>query len=105
MVYLESTIGVVSGKMNEYLDIVSKELMPIYARVGIKMIGSWRTIAGSNNNEVVILFQFDSLAQMEKQFAARTADKDFQKLFPRYQAVTTGNAARILQPNSYSTIK
>jgi hypothetical protein len=105
MVYLEVTVGVVPGKMNEYLDIVSKELMPVYAKLGMKMIGSWRIIAGNNNNEVVVLFQFDSLAQMDKQFAARTADKDFQKLFPRYQAVTTGSVGRILQPNSYSTLK
>jgi hypothetical protein len=105
MIYLEGTVGIVPGKMNEYLDIVSKEIMPMYAKLGIKMIGSWRTSMGGNSNEVVILFQYDNMAQMEKQTAARNADKDYQKILPRYQAVTTGTSTRLLQPNPYSTLK
>jgi hypothetical protein len=104
MIYLEATVGIVNRKMNEYTDIVAKELIPVYDRLGIKMIGSWRTYIG-NSNDVVVLFQYDNLTQMEKQMDARNKDRDFQKLLPRYQAVTTGNISRILQPNAYSTLK
>jgi hypothetical protein len=45
------------------------------------------------------------MAQMEKLMAARDADKEWQKVLPGYQALTTGNTGRILVPNPYSTIK
>ena len=106
MIYQEVVVGVARGKMNEYLDIVGKELLPIYQRLGIKMAGSFRTMMGGNSNEVIVLFAFENMAQMEKLQDDRNKDKEWQKVYPKYQAVTTGTmASRILQPNSYSELK
>ncbi len=105
MIYQLGTVGVVHGKMNEYTELVAKELMPIYQRLGIKMIGSWRSFIGGHSDECVILFAWENMAQMEKLTSARSNDKDWQKLQPRYQALTTGNTTRLLQPNAYSTLK
>ena len=105
MIYTLLNVGVVHGKMNEYTEFVGKELMPIYQRLGIKMVGSWRTSMGGHTDESVVLFAWENLAQMEKLTTARANDKDWQKVYPRYQALTTGNTTRLLQPNAYSTLK
>jgi hypothetical protein len=106
MIYSLHTVSVVHGKMNEYTEFVAKELIPIYQRLGIKMIGSWRTSIGGNSDECVLLFAWDSMAQMEKLQAVRNADKEWQRVLPRYQPLTTSNTInRILEPNAYSTLK
>jgi hypothetical protein len=105
MIYSLVTVGVAQGKMNEYTEFVAKEFMPIYQRLGIKMVGSWRSSIGGNSNECFVLFAWDSMAQMEKLAAARNADKDWQRVYPRYQSLTTGGSTRLLQPNAYSTLK
>jgi hypothetical protein len=91
--------------MNEYTEFVAKEFMPIYQRLGIKMIGSWRTSFGGDNDECLVLFAWENMAQMEKLIAVRAADKEWQRVLPRYQALTTGGSTRLLQPNAYSTLK
>ena len=105
MIYQLGFVSVVHGKMSEYTAYVAKNLVPIYQRLGIKFIGSWRTSFGGNTDECVILFAWENMAQMEKLMAARDADKEWQKVLPGYQALTTGNTGRILVPNPYSTIK
>jgi hypothetical protein len=79
--------------------------VPIYQRLGIKMIGSWRSGTGGDNDECLVLFAWENLAQMEKLMAARAADKEWIKVYPTYQALTIRNSTRILLPNAYSTIK
>jgi hypothetical protein len=98
MIYTLLNVGVVHGKMNEYTEFVGKELIPIYQRLGLKMVGSWRTTMGGHTDEAVVLFAWENTA-------ARAADKDWQKVYPRYQTLTTGNTTRLLQPNAYSTLK
>jgi hypothetical protein len=105
MIHSLVTVGVVHGKMNEYTDFVAKEFVPIYQRLGIKMIGSWRSGTGGDNDECLVLFAWENLAQMEKLMAARAADKEWIKVYPTYQALTIRNSTRILLPNAYSTIK
>ncbi len=105
MIYSLVTVGVPHGKMAEYTDFVAKEFMPIYQRLGIKMVGSWTTVYGGNMDECLVLFAWDNLAAMEKLAAARNADKEWQRVYPRYQALTTSQTSRILNPNSYSTLK
>ena len=105
MVYSLVTVGVAQGKMNEYTEFVAKEFMPIYQRLGIKMVGSWRSSIGGDSNECLVLFAWDSIAQMEKLQAARNADKDWLRVYPKYQALTTGGTTRLLQPNAYSSIR
>jgi hypothetical protein len=105
MIHSLVTVGVVHGKMNEYTEFVAKEFMPIYQRLGIKMIGSWRASIGSNMDECLVLFAWESMAQMEKLQDARNKDKEWQRVYPGYQALTTGGSTRLLQPNAYSTLK
>jgi hypothetical protein len=105
MIYTLETVGVVQGKMNEYLDFIGKEFMPIYQRLGIKMEGSWRTSFAGSSNECFVLYSWESIAQWEKLRDARNADKDWQRLYQKYQTLTTGAVTRILQPNPYSNLK
>jgi hypothetical protein len=105
MIYQEGIVHVVPGKMNDYMEIVSKEIIPIYNRVGIKFIGSWQTIDGGNSLDVVVLFAYENMAQLEKQTELRNADKDWPKVLAKYQTVTNGVTYKLLRPNSYSSLK
>jgi hypothetical protein len=105
MIHSLVTVGVVHGKMNEYTDFVAKQFMPIYQRLGIKMIGSWRTSVGGDMDECLVLFAWENMAQMEKLQALRNVDKEWLRAYPTYQALTAHQSIRVLQPNAYSTIK
>jgi hypothetical protein len=105
MIYSLTTVEVVHGKMNEYTDLVAKELMPIYQRLGIKLIGSWHSGVGGDNDENLVLFAWDNMAQMEKLTAVRAADKEWIKVYPKYMALTARTSSKIFLPNAYSSIK
>jgi hypothetical protein len=104
MIYAETSATLVPGKMAEYQALVSKEVLPIWAKLGIKLVGSWHTTVG-NTFETVALFAYDDMAQMQKQTAARNKDKDYIAVSQKAASIMLSSVTRIMEPHPWSAMK
>jgi hypothetical protein len=87
MIHSLVTVGVVHGKMNEYTDFVAKEFVPIYQRLGIKMIGSWRSGTGGDNDECLVLFAWDKSLPCLSGFDDQNLNQDSSTKYLLYDQV------------------
>jgi hypothetical protein len=104
LIYLSAAIEVVAGKMSEYQEIIAKEAVPLYPKMGMKLIASWHGYTG-NMNKSYTLFAFDDLASLQKSREAQQQNKDYQKLQVRLNAFRVNMNQTILEPNSWSPMK
>jgi hypothetical protein len=104
MIYQLVNSVVVPGKMAEYYDIATKELMPLYPKLGMKLAGSFRPYTG-NMNEIYSIYAWDNLAAFQKTREAQQTDKDFQKVSVKLNALRVSLTQTLLEPNAWSPMK
>jgi hypothetical protein len=104
MIYLSAAMEVIPGKMAEYQEIITKEVVPLYTKMGMKEVGSWHSYTG-NMNKSYALFVFDDLAALQKSREAQAQNKEYQKIQVRLNALRVSNVQTILEPNSWSPMK
>ncbi len=104
MIYMLSISELVPGKMAEWLEIAAKEMVPIYARLGIKSVASWHGYTG-NMNEMYSLYVFDDLADLQKSEVQRRQDKDARRIAAKLNALRVSQTRTILEPNAWSPMK
>ena len=90
--------------MAEYAEIVGKEAVPIYAKLGMKLVASWHSYTG-NMNESYTLFSYDDMAAYEKARVARTKSAEYQKLQARLNPLRISQTTTILEPNAWSPME
>ena len=95
---------IVPGKMAEYYEIVAKEAVPLYPKMGLKAVASWHNYTG-NMNQTYALFAFNDLAEMQKSREAQRQNKDYQKVQVRLNAMRTNQIQTLLEPNAWSPMK
>ena len=104
MIYLLSKGEIIPGKMAELYEIVNKELVPLYPKLGLKLMGSFHAYTG-NMNEVYAMYAFDEFAAYQKSREAQQKDKDFQRVIAKLNAVRVSETSTILEPNPWSPMK
>ena len=104
MIYQLNRQRLIPGKMAEYSDIFSKEWVPFYPKIGMKMAGSFHAYTG-NMNETYTLYAFDDLAAHQKVRALAPKDKDWQKIQAKLVALQTSQTTILLEPNPWSPMK
>ena len=104
MIYLLSDNVIVPGKMAEFHEIVSKELAPLYPKIGMKLVASWHAYTG-NMNETYGLYVFNDLASYQKSVELRLQDKDYQRAAAKMNALRVGQTSTLLEPNAWSPMK
>jgi hypothetical protein len=104
MIYILSNSVVVPGKMAEYGDIIAKEAAPLWLKMGMKNVGSWRAYTG-NVNQTYTLFVFNDLADFQKSREAQSQNKDYQKVQVKLNAMRVNQTNTILEPNAWSPMK
>ncbi len=104
MIYLLSTIVLVPGKMAEYGEIMVKETVPLYPKMGMKLVASWHGYTG-NVNETYSLFVYNDLAEYQKVREAQSQNKDYQKVQVKLNAIRISQTQMILEPNAWSPMK
>jgi hypothetical protein len=90
--------------MTEYYDLATKELIPLYPKIGMKAVGSFRSLTG-NMNQTYALYVFDDLAAFQKITAARLKDLAFQKVSAKMSALRISQTSTLLEPNAWSPMK
>ena len=104
MIYVLTTNIMVPGKMNDFYGISTKELNPLYPRLGMNQIGSFHAYTG-NMNQTYSLFVYDDLAAIQKARAAQQKDKDYQIVSAKLNVFRVNLTNTILEPNPWSPMK
>lgn len=66
MIYELRTYEVFPGKMEALHQRFAETTVPLWERLGVKIIGFWTTTIGMSHNELVYILAFESLAQREE---------------------------------------
>jgi hypothetical protein len=103
MIYLEASIKVAPGKMNEFMEVFSKEYVSASEKLGRKLTAQWRTIVGTLD-EFVDLWAYDDLAHMQRFQEARKKDEEIIKAGERLRSLIAYETIRLLAPTPYSAI-
>jgi hypothetical protein len=104
MIYVLALRQLLPGKMAQYKEVETKELIPMFKKYGVKMIGHWNTAIG-NANETVNLYAFNDMAQWQKFRDAQRTDPDAIKTAASLGALTVSSNSRLLEPSEWSPLK
>lgn len=104
MIYLLSNSVLVPGKIAEYEKIAGKELAPLFPKVGMKLVASWRGYSG-NVNEHYSLFVYNDLSALQKATEAQRKNTDYQKTSAKLNDLRVSQTRTILEPNAWSPMK
>ena len=104
MIYVLVNGILTPGKMVEYGEIVAKEAVPLYAKLGMKLVASWHGYTG-NMNELYTLFVFNDMAEYEKANEAQRRSADYQRVQAKLNAMRISQTRTILEPNAWSPMK
>ena len=66
MIYELRIYEVFPGKMEALHHRFKEVTVPLWERLGIKIVGFWNTVIGPSHNQLVYLLAFESLAQREE---------------------------------------
>ena len=78
-----------------------KHNMPIYQRLGIKVVGSWTVAIGEANDQFIYMLEWESLAEREQKWTAFLKDEEWQKIWAETDkdgALVRFASNQILQP-------
>ena len=104
MIYNLVTALVVPGKMSEYNEIHEKKMMPLFPKLGMKLVGTFHSYTG-NMNEVYHLFVYNDLTARQKSQDSAKKSKDYQIEAAKLSALTTSQTFTLLEPNPWSPMK
>ena len=104
MIYLEASLRVVPGKMDELMKVFEKEFLPAGKKVGMNLVAQWRTAVGTLD-EVIDLWGYNDLTQMQQVQEARAKSPEFMKAAGHLRALIAYEETRLMAPTSLSLMK
>ena len=109
MIYEERVYTIVPGKMQDINNRFANVTMRLFEKHGMKVIGFWQTIIGSNSiNELVYILAFEDLAQRQAAWEAFMNDEEWQQAKRESEKdgpLVSNVANKILKPTIYSPIQ
>jgi hypothetical protein len=103
MIYELRTYHVLPGAMAEYTKVFGEMVMPVFKKLGFRVVGVWQPVIGEGD-EFTYMLEFDSLADREAKFKALGGEADmamYRKQPTRIAHVTN----KIFSPLPYSPLK
>jgi NIPSNAP len=88
-------------KMAGYLELFEKQALPVLKRHNLELIGYYASHIGPLN-QVVHLWRYDSLADMEKKRSARDADPDWAEFLTRTEGMVLLQDNKVMRPTAFS---
>ena len=104
MIIDHRTYTIMHGRSSEYIELFRTEAMPIQEKHLGNLIGYYEGIIGSLN-QVVHLWGYKSLMDMENRRNARDADPNWLKYKIKSAGMLLKQENKILKPVSFSPIK
>ncbi|MDO8687045.1 MAG: NIPSNAP family protein [Dehalococcoidales bacterium] len=104
MIYVEASIRVVPGKMNEFMEVFEKEFLPSSNKLGRKLVAQWRTTIGTLD-EITDLWAYDDLTHMQRFQEAKAKSPEFTKASEHLRALIAFETTRLMVPTPLSSMK
>jgi hypothetical protein len=95
------TYTLVPRKMAQYLALFEEHALPVMRRHGLDLMGYYVSQIGALN-QVVHLWRYDSLADLEKKRAARDADPAWGAYLARTEGMVLMQEDKIMRPAPFS---
>ena len=88
-------------KMPTYIKLFEEICMPAMKRHGLELMGYYTSVIGPQN-QLVHLWRFDSLADMEQKRAARDADPSWKEFLSKTEGLVLMQEDKVMKPTSFS---
>lgn len=95
------TYTLVPRMMPKYLKLFEELALPTMARQGIELMGYYTSVVGPQN-QLVHLWRYDSMADMEVKRAARNEDPDWLKFQSATEGLVLMQEDKIMKPTAFS---
>ncbi len=95
------TYTLVPRKLAGYLEIFETYAMPIQRRHGLELIGYYTSVIGPLN-QVVHIWRYDSLADMEIKRGQRDADPEWAAFLARTDGMVMSQDNKVMKPAAFS---
>jgi hypothetical protein len=97
------TYTLIPRKMAKYLEIFEKHGLPVMKRHGLDLMGYYVSSIGPLN-QIVHLWRYDSLADMEGKRAARDADPAWAAFMSLTEGMLLTQEDKVMRPTSFSPV-
>jgi len=104
MIYTLVTTVLVPGKMGEYYELSNKTALPLFAKLGMKITGSFHSYTG-NMNEIYTLNEYADLAAFQRAMEAQKTSNEWQTFNAKANSLRVSQTMVILEPNPWSPMK
>ena len=104
MIIDHRTYTIAHGRSQEYLQLFEREGLPVQLKHLGGLVGYFQTIHGPLN-QIVHLWQYESLADMEKRRAARDADPAWAAYKRQSAGMLTAQENKILAGTRFSPLQ
>jgi len=104
MLYLEASLRVVPGKMNEFMEVFEKEFLPASNKLGMKLVAQWRTTIGTLD-EITDLWAYDDLTHMQRFQEARAKSSELTNASGHLRSLIAYETTRLMVPTPLSSMK
>ncbi len=98
------TYTLVARKMPQYLKLFEELALPATQRHGMKLMGYYSSVIGPQN-QVVHLWQYDSLADMEAKRAARDQDPGWKEFLSQTEGLILLQEDKVMKPAAFSPVR
>ena len=95
------TYTLIPRKMPKYLELFEKHALPVMLRHGLELVGYYTSSIGPLN-QVVHIWRYDSLADLEQKRAARDADPAWGEFLSLTEGMVLMQDNKIMRPTAFS---
>lgn len=95
------TYTLIPRKMGRYLELFEKHALPVMQRHGLDLLGYYASSIGPLN-QVVHIWRYDSLADLETKRAARDADPAWGEFLALTEGMVLAQDNKIMRPTAFS---
>lgn len=95
------TYTLIPRNLPKYLALFEELALPAMQRHGMQLMGYYTSVVGPQN-QVVHLWRYDSLADMEQKRAARDADPGWHDFLGRTEGLVLMQEDKIMKPAPFS---
>jgi hypothetical protein len=98
------TYTLIPRKLAKYVEIFEKHALPVMKRHGLELMGYYVSYIGALN-QVVHLWRYDSLADMESKRTARDADPAWGEFLSLTEGMILAQDDKVMRPTSFSPVR
>jgi NIPSNAP len=98
------TYTLIPRKLAKYLELFENHALPVMKRHDLELMGYYVSYIGALN-QVVHLWRYDSLADMERKRAARDADSAWGEFLSLTEGMILIQDNKVMRPTSFSPIR